>query len=76
MAIGLQSPQTTQPVGLDDTGDIFGMVPEMEENAAVCSSGFGYVSPSGTHGPGDNLTLIQSGTENGGRLVVGGSVVK
>jgi hypothetical protein len=39
----------------------------MEENAAVYSSGFGYASPSGIHGQSGNLTLIHSGTENGGR---------
>ncbi|MDP6044665.1 MAG: ThuA domain-containing protein, partial [Phycisphaerae bacterium] len=31
------------------------------------SSGFGCASPSGIHGQSDNLTLIHSGTENGGR---------
>jgi hypothetical protein len=38
---------------LDDTGGIFGMVPEMEENAPVYSSGFGCASPSGIHGQSD-----------------------
>ena len=54
-----------QPVGLDDAGGVLGTVPGAA--ASVCSSGFGYASPSGTHGKCIGLTLIQVGTEIRGR---------
>ncbi|MDP6634815.1 MAG: hypothetical protein QGG42_07960, partial [Phycisphaerae bacterium] len=42
-------------------------VPEMEENAAVYSTGFGDPAPTRINGQSGNLNINNSGTEKGGR---------
>ena len=65
LAHGLQSPPAAQSAGLDDAGSVRGTVPWT--SASVGPSGFGYASPSRTHGQSVGLTLIQVGTEIRGR---------
>ncbi len=54
-------------LGLDDARGVRGVT--AQQAASVCSCGFSYASPCGTHGRSIGVTLIQVGTVIGGRSI-------